>query len=53
MTVRWHIGVSVASMVFGVSTSRASQSDEVATPRIVFVCEHGAGKSVIAAAYFA
>lgn len=52
MTVRWRIGVSVALIAFGPSAGLAGQSDEVANPHIVFVCEHGAAKSVIAAAYF-
>jgi arsenate reductase (thioredoxin) len=52
MTVRWRMGLSLALMVFGVSAGIAGQSNEVSNPRIVFVCEHGAAKSVIAAAYF-
>ena len=52
MTVRWRMGLSVALILFGVSAGLAGQSTEVANPRIVFVCEHGAAKSVIAAAYF-
>jgi protein-tyrosine-phosphatase len=46
------MGLSVALMVFGVSAGLAGQSNEVGNPQIVFVCEHGAAKSVIAAAYF-
>jgi arsenate reductase (thioredoxin) len=52
MRVRWRICLSVLLMVVGVSAGIAGQSDGVANPRIVFVCEHGAAKSVIAAAYF-
>ena len=32
--------------------SEAQTSGSTAAPRIIFVCEHGAAKSVIAAAYF-
>ena len=53
MTMRWRMGLTVMlMMVVAVSASIAGQSDEFASPRIVFVCGHGAAKSVIAAAYF-
>jgi len=42
----------VLLMFAGVSAGVAAQSAQVTSPRIVFVCEHGAAKSVIAAAYF-
>jgi protein-tyrosine-phosphatase len=42
----------VLLMSAGVSTGIAGQAGETASPQIVFVCEHGAAKSVIAAAYF-
>jgi arsenate reductase (thioredoxin) len=32
--------------------SAAQTADPAAAPRVIFVCEHGAAKSVIAAAYF-
>jgi hypothetical protein len=52
MRVRWRMSLSVLLMGVGVSAGIAAQSNEVANPRIVLVCEHGAAKSVIAAAYF-
>ena len=50
--VRWRMSLSVLLMVVGVSAGIAGQSNEVTNPQIVFVCEHGAAKSVIATAYF-
>ena len=52
MMVRWRMSLSVLLMVVGVSAGIAGQSYEVTNPQIVFVCEHGAAKSVIATAYF-
>lgn len=50
--LRRRMSLAVLLMLAGASAGPAAQSDGVANPRIVFVCEHGAAKSVIAAAYF-
>jgi arsenate reductase (thioredoxin) len=39
-------------MAMATAAGAAAQSATPASPRVVFVCEHGAAKSVIAAAYF-
>src|SRR4051812_45866830 len=44
--------VAAAAIVAALATGAAAQSASPANPRVVFVCEHGAAKSVIAAAYF-
>lgn len=45
--------VAVAAMLAGGSFSQQAEKETTAqTPTILFVCEHGAAKSVIAAAYF-
>ena len=50
--LRRRVSLIMLLMCAGVSTRLAGQSNATANPRIVFVCEHGAAKSVIAAAYF-
>jgi arsenate reductase (thioredoxin) len=50
--LRRRLSLAVLLMCGGASAGIAGQSDGVANQRIVFVCEHGAAKSVIAAAYF-
>jgi arsenate reductase (thioredoxin) len=50
--LRGRMSLAVLVMVAGASAAITGQSAEVTNPRIVFVCEHGAAKSVIAAAYF-
>jgi arsenate reductase len=50
MSVKWCTSLSLLLlMCVGISASVPGQSTD---QRIVFVCEHGAAKSVIAAAYF-
>ena len=51
MNAIWRASLSVLLMLAAVSSGLAAQRDD-ADRRIVFVCEHGAAKSVIAAAYF-
>jgi arsenate reductase len=47
------IGVGAIVLALITAASGAAQTpDRAASQRIVFVCEHGAAKSVIAAAYF-
>ena len=44
---------AVAAMLVALAAGATAQTAQsVANPRVVFVCEHGAAKSVIAAAYF-
>jgi arsenate reductase len=51
MISRFHSILAVLTLAMAVTT--AGQTDSLAgRERIVFVCEHGAAKSVIAAAYF-
>lgn len=51
MSLRLFIGVLLLSVVaFGQETKAPATNES--TPTILFVCEHGAAKSVIAAAYF-
>ena len=46
-------GVAVLLACLGVAVAAAAQAPpSAASPKIVFVCEHGAAKSVIATAYF-
>ena len=52
MSVRWRASLSVLLMFVAVQGRIVAQRDAAADRRIVFVCEHGAAKSVIAAAYF-
>lgn len=47
------VGVTLAALVIcGHATTLADQSAGRPAPRVVFVCEHGAAKSVVATAYF-
>jgi arsenate reductase (thioredoxin) len=47
------VGLWMAFAIAALSASNQVQTHEpAATPRVVFVCEHGAAKSVIATAYF-
>jgi protein-tyrosine-phosphatase len=51
MIARFHL--SLMAVMLAMTMTAAGQSGSSAEPaRIVFVCEHGAAKSVIAAAYF-
>jgi len=52
MSVRWRASLSVLLVFVAVQARIVAQRDSTADRRIVFVCEHGAAKSVIAAAYF-
>jgi arsenate reductase len=45
-------GFSAVIMFTALAAGAAAQTSSSASPRVVFVCEHGAAKSVIAAAYF-
>ena len=44
--------IAVALAICGSATALAGQSTGRPSPRVVFVCEHGAAKSVVATAYF-
>jgi protein-tyrosine-phosphatase len=51
--VNMRVGVTVAALaIFGGAAVRAGQRTAQPAPRVVFVCEHGAAKSVVATAYF-
>ena len=45
-------GLSTVMMFTALVAGAAAQTTSAVSPRVVFVCEHGAAKSVIAAAYF-
>lgn len=53
MSGEWRTGLSamfaLAALSIGAAAQTNAPTDE---PRVIFVCEHGAAKSVIAAAYF-
>ena len=46
--MRWLVGFFIVLL----GTTASAQSQAPVSPRVVFVCEHGAAKSVIATAYF-
>jgi arsenate reductase len=49
----FRIGLCAALLLTAFVVGSAAQTtDAAAAPRVIFVCEHGAAKSVIAAAYF-
>jgi protein-tyrosine-phosphatase len=53
MKNRLRLSLTVFALLLVVAArSNAQSSETAARPRILFVCEHGAAKSVIAAAYF-
>jgi arsenate reductase len=52
MNVTWRTGLLALLICVSNSANVAGQRETVAGPQVVFVCEHGAAKSVIAAAYF-
>jgi protein-tyrosine-phosphatase len=43
---------SICGIILGLTAVTAQAGDEKASPTVVFVCEHGAAKSVVAAAHF-
>lgn len=53
MNRMFRIGLSTALVLAAIGAGAGAQTSQPpARPRIVFVCEHGAAKSVIATAYF-
>jgi arsenate reductase len=52
MNRTFRIGLSTALVLAALGAGVEAQTNQPASPRIVFVCEHGAAKSVIATAYF-
>lgn len=42
----------IGGIILGLTAAAAIAGDEKAAPTVVFVCEHGAAKSVVAAAHF-
>ncbi len=53
MNRAWRTGlVAIVGCTALVAGAAAQTAKPAASPRVVFVCEHGAAKSVIAAAYF-
>lgn len=52
MNVRWRTGLSTLLICVSISANVAGQSETVAGQQLVFVCEHGGAKSLIAAACF-
>jgi len=52
MTVTWRTNLSALLICASAVAGAAGQGEKASGQQIVFVCEHGAAKSVIAAAYF-
>jgi arsenate reductase (thioredoxin) len=52
MSVTWRTSLLAIPICLSISAGLGGQSNTAAGQQIVFVCEHGAAKSVIAAAYF-
>lgn len=53
MNSEFRVGLCAALLLTALVVGGAAQTtDPAAAPRVIFVCEHGAAKSVIATAYF-
>src|SRR6478672_3071245 len=52
MRMKWQSGVFGIVLAVVVSAVGGAQGTDAAHQQVVFVCEHGAAKSVVAAAYF-
>jgi arsenate reductase (thioredoxin) len=52
MSMTWRTRLSALLIGVSITAGVAGQAENTAGQQIVFVCEHGAAKSVIAAAYF-
>jgi arsenate reductase len=46
------VGAGVSILLVVIACATAGMAQDAASEKVVFVCEHGAAKSVIAAAYF-
>jgi len=42
----------ICSIILGLTAAAVHAGDDKASPTVVFVCEHGAAKSIVAAAHF-